>query len=226
MVERAVVLLSGGMDSAVCLHAAHALGRELYPISFRYGQRHRQELAAAEAIVARLPVARWLVLDLPLDRIGGSALTDPTMVPAKGGLGEGIPATYVPARNTIFLSLALGWAETLQAQEIFIGVNAIDYSGYPDCRPVFVEAFERLANLATREGVTRQPFAIRAPLLHLSKAEIVRKGLALGVDFSLTRSCYDPTEADLACGRCDACRLRLAGFEAAGASDPIGYVRT
>lgn len=226
MTGRAVVLLSGGMDSAVCLHAAHALGRELYPISFRYGQRHQQELAAAEALVARLPVARWLVLDLPLDRIGGSALTDPALTPAKGGSGEGIPATYVPARNTIFLSMALGWAETLQAHEIFIGVNAIDYSGYPDCRPIFVEAFERLANLATREGVTRQSFVIRAPLLHLSKAEIVRKGLELGVDFALTRSCYDPTVDGLACGRCDACRLRLAGFEAAGAHDPIGYVKS
>ncbi|MEO5346912.1 MAG: 7-cyano-7-deazaguanine synthase QueC [Magnetococcus sp. YQC-9] len=223
MADRAVVLLSGGMDSAVCLHVAHALGRELYPISFRYGQRHQQEIAAAQALVAQLPVARWLVLDLPLDRIGGSALTDPDILPAKGGPGEGIPATYVPARNTIFLSLALGWAETLQAHEIFIGVNAIDYSGYPDCRPVFVEAFERLANLATREGVTRQPFAIRAPLLHLSKAEIIRKGLELGVDFSLTRSCYDPTADGVACGLCDACRLRLAGFETVGVRDPILY---
>ncbi|MBF0339920.1 MAG: 7-cyano-7-deazaguanine synthase QueC [Magnetococcales bacterium] len=224
MSERAVVLLSGGMDSAVCLHAAHREGLELYPLSFRYGQRHRQELAAAEAVVSRMPVARWLILDLPLDRIGGSALTDPESTPCKTGPGSGIPATYVPARNTIFLSLALGWAETLQARQIFIGVNGVDYSGYPDCRPEFIAAYATLANLATREGVDGQGFRIRAPLQHLSKAEIIRMGLELGVDFRLTRSCYDPDPAGLACGLCDACRLRLAGFQAVGVPDPIAYV--
>ncbi|MBF0215183.1 MAG: 7-cyano-7-deazaguanine synthase QueC [Magnetococcales bacterium] len=214
------------MDSAVCLHAAHAEGFELYPLSFRYGQRHHLELQAAQAIVATLPVARWLILDLPLDQIGGSSLTDPDSIPSKTGPVSGIPSTYVPARNTIFLSLALGWAETLQAAHIFIGVNAVDYSGYPDCRPAFVEAFTTLANLATREGVSNHPFAIRAPLQHLSKAEIIRLGLGLGVDFSLTRSCYDPTPHGLACGACDACRLRLAGFQAAGVPDPIRYARS
>ncbi|MBF0271677.1 MAG: 7-cyano-7-deazaguanine synthase QueC [Magnetococcales bacterium] len=226
MTRRAVVLLSGGMDSAVCLHAARQQGFELYPLSFRYGQRHHQELKAAEALVSALPVARWLILDLPLDAIGGSALTDPSQIPDKTGPGSGIPATYVPARNTIFLSLALGWAETLQAFDIFIGVNAVDYSGYPDCRPAFVSAFTTLANLATREGIANQPFAIRAPLQNLSKAEIIRLGLELGVDFSLTRSCYDPTPDGLACATCDACRLRLAGFQAAGIPDPIRYARS
>ncbi|MBF0628721.1 MAG: 7-cyano-7-deazaguanine synthase QueC [Magnetococcales bacterium] len=213
------------MDSAVCLHAAHAEGLELYPISFRYGQRHQQELEAAKAVVDTLPVARWLILDLPLDQIGGSALTDPNLIPCKSGPGDTIPATYVPARNTIFLALALGWAETLNASEIFIGVNAVDYSGYPDCRPAFVEAFTRLANLATRAGVSEHPFTVRAPLQTLSKAEIIRLGVQLGVDFSLTRSCYDPTPDDLACGSCDACRLRLAGFQAAGLADPIRYAQ-
>lgn len=211
------------MDSAVCLHWACQQGYALYPLSFRYGQRHGLELAAAEAIVAALPVQQWLILDLPLDRIGGSSLTDPESIPDKNGAGSGIPSTYVPARNTIFLSMAMGWAETLQAADLVIGVNAVDYSGYPDCRPEFIAAFTTLANLATRAGVEGHPFRIHAPLQNLSKAEIIRLGLQLGVDFSLTRSCYDPHGSGAACGGCDACRLRLAGFAAAGLTDPIPY---
>ncbi|MBF0126267.1 MAG: 7-cyano-7-deazaguanine synthase QueC [Magnetococcales bacterium] len=220
---RAVVLLSGGMDSAVCLRVAHAEGFELYPITFRYGQRHNGEIAAAERIVKSLPVAHWMTLEVPLDRFGGSALTDPAWTPRKGGPDSAIPLTYVPARNTVFLSLALAWAETLGARDLFIGVNAVDYSGYPDCRPEYIAAFERLANLATRDGVTGHSFRIRAPLQNLSKGEIIRKGLELGVDFNLTRSCYDPDSADRACGACDACRLRLAGFAAAQRTDPVAY---
>ena len=222
MHAKAVVLLSGGMDSAVCLHRAHAQEFALYVISFRYGQRHALELTAATQMAQTLPVQQHLIFDLATDAFTGSALTDTIPVP-KGGVGEAIPVTYVPARNTVFLSLALAWAETLGAHDLFIGVNAVDYSGYPDCRPAFIEAFEKLANLATREGVEGRPYRLHAPLIHLSKEEIIRQGLELGVDFSVTRSCYDPDPQGRACGLCDACRLRLAGFTAAGMDDPAPY---
>lgn len=212
------------MDSAVCLYTAHREGFELFTLTFRYGQRHHTEITAAQRIAQSLPVTRQLILDVPLDLIGGSALTDHSISTPKSGTGTAIPTTYVPARNTVFLSLALAWAETLQATELFIGVNAVDYSGYPDCRPEYIDAFTTLANLATRAGVTGRPFRIRAPLLHLSKAQIIQKGMELGVNFGLTRSCYDPASTDQACGVCDACRLRLAGFASAGLSDPTAYV--
>ncbi|MBF0462427.1 MAG: 7-cyano-7-deazaguanine synthase QueC [Magnetococcales bacterium] len=219
---KAVVLLSGGMDSAVCLHSAQAQGFAVYALSFRYGQRHGLELRSAEAMARALAVEGHLFFDLSVEAFGGSALTDAIPVP-KGGTGDGIPVTYVPARNTVFLSLALAWAETLGAHDLFIGVNAVDFSGYPDCRPAFIAAFERLANVATREGVEQRPYRIHAPLLHLSKAEIIRQGVALGVDFSHTLSCYDPDGQGRACGACDACRLRLAGFAAEGLADPAVY---
>ncbi|MBF0183771.1 MAG: 7-cyano-7-deazaguanine synthase QueC [Magnetococcales bacterium] len=215
---KAVVLLSGGMDSAVCLYTAKAMGYTVYAISFRYGQRHRVELQAAEEMARRLPVAGHLWFDLSAEAFAGSALTSGMAVPKTAGSGP-IPATYVPARNTVFLSVALAWAESLAAKDLFIGVNAVDYSGYPDCRPAFIEAFERLANVATKEGGYR----IHAPLLHCSKAAIVRQGLALGVDFAQTRSCYDPDSTGKGCGSCDACRLRLAGFAEAGHADPAPY---
>ncbi len=225
MTTRAVVLLSGGLDSATCLHEARARGFRPCALSFRYGQRHAPELAAAARIAAALPVERHLVMDLHLDAIGGSALTDDIPVPKDqtDSTAGGIPVTYVPARNTLFLSMALAWAEVLPAADIFIGVNAVDYSGYPDCRPAFIEAFETMANLATRGGAEGRPFRIHTPLMDLSKAEIIQKGRDMGVDFSMTRSCYDPDEQGRACGRCDACRLRLAGFEAAGMTDPAPY---
>ncbi|MBF0097473.1 MAG: 7-cyano-7-deazaguanine synthase QueC [Magnetococcales bacterium] len=216
---KAVVLLSGGMDSAVCLHAAKAMGYAVHAISFRYGQRHRIELQAAESLARSLPVVEHLIFDLAAEAFAGSALTDSVAVP-KSGVGAGIPVTYVPARNTVFLSIALAWAESMAARDLFIGVNAVDYSGYPDCRPAFIAAFEQLANVATKEGGYR----VHAPLLQMSKAEIVRRGLALGVDFAQTRSCYDPDPAGRGCGACDACRLRLGGFAEAGQVDPLPYV--
>ena len=205
--RNAVVLLSGGLDSTTALAVALAEGYEAYAMSFRYGQRHAVELESARRVAAAMRVARHLVVDIDLRAIGGSALTDEIDVPKARSSAEmtaGIPVTYVPARNTIFLSFALSWAEVLGASDIFIGVNALDYSGYPDCRPEYIEAFEHMANLAT-------------------KAEIIRRGLALGVDYALTHSCYDPTPAGLACGRCDSCRLRLKGFAEAGARDPLKY---
>ena len=223
----AVVLLSGGLDSATCLHLVRAEGYRAHAISFRYGQRHRWELEAAQRLARALPVERHLILDLDLAAIGGSALTGDGPVPKDGKPGapgdSAIPVTYVPARNTVFLALALAWAEVLRVSDLFIGVNAVDYSGYPDCRPAFIEAFERTANLATRSGVEGRPFRIQTPLMRCSKGEIIRKGLALGVDFSLTRSCYDLDDGGLSCGRCDACRLRLAGFAEAGETDPAPY---
>nr|CRH07153.1 Queuosine biosynthesis protein queC [Candidatus Magnetococcus massalia] len=222
MPRSAVILLSGGLDSATVLHMAHQQGLQLYALSFRYGQRHTLELEMAAKQAAALPHVTHRVLDLNLSAFGGSALTDEIPVP-KEGVEPGIPVTYVPARNTVFLSLALAWAETLGAADIFIGVNAIDYSGYPDCRPDFIHAFNELANLATREGVEGEGFKIHAPLIEMSKAEIIQTGLKLGVDYSLTRSCYDPDEKGDACGRCDACRLRLEGFMGAGISDPSPY---
>ncbi|WP_278388688.1 7-cyano-7-deazaguanine synthase QueC [Pseudomonas oryzihabitans] len=219
---KAVILLSGGLDSATIVAMAKAQGFACYTMSFDYGQRHRAELQAAERVARQLGVVEHKVIGLDLNGIGGSALTDPDIaVPETPG--EGIPVTYVPARNTVFLSLALGWAEVLGARHLFIGVNAVDYSGYPDCRPEFVEAFERLANLATKAGVEGDTFKIEAPLQFLSKAQIVQAGSQLGVDYALTVSCYQANDEGQACGRCDSCRLRAEGFKAAGISDPTRY---
>ncbi|HKQ07003.1 MAG TPA: 7-cyano-7-deazaguanine synthase QueC [Blastocatellia bacterium] len=225
--RKAVVLLSGGLDSATALAVAIAEGYAAYAMSFRYGQRHAVELESARRVAAAMGVARHLVVDIDLRAIGGSALTDEIEVPkarSSAEMSAGIPVTYVPARNTIFLSFALGWAEVLGAAEIFIGVNALDYSGYPDCRPEYIEAFERMANLATKAGVEgRLRLKIHTPLIAMSKAEIIRRGLELGVDYALTHSCYDPTAGGLACGRCDSCLLRQKGFAEAGARDPLVY---
>lgn len=219
---KAVILLSGGLDSATIVAMARAQGFACYTMSFDYGQRHRAELQAAERVARQLGVVEHKVIGLDLNGIGGSALTDLNIaVPETPG--EGIPVTYVPARNTVFLSLALGWAEVLGARHLFIGVNAVDYSGYPDCRPEFVEAFERLANLATKAGVEGDTFKIEAPLQFLSKAQIVQAGSQLGVDYALTVSCYQADDEGQACGRCDSCRLRAEGFKAAGISDPTRY---
>jgi len=223
-----VVLLSGGLDSAVTLAIAKAEGVAPHALSFRYGQRHLAEVEAARQVARQLGAARHEILDIDLRTFGGSALTAAIPVPAgrsDAEIAHGIPSTYVPARNTIFLAFALGWCEVLGAADIFIGVNAVDYSGYPDCRPEFIRAFETLANLATRagvEGATR--FRIHTPLIALRKAEIIRRGLELGVDFAVTRTCYAPDQAGRACGRCDACLLRLRGFREAGIDDPAPYV--
>jgi 7-cyano-7-deazaguanine synthase len=225
-VNKAIILFSGGLDSTTLLAHAAQQGFEPCALSFRYAQRHDIELEAAKRIVRAMGISRHLILDLPLNRIGGSALTEDGHVPKVGESDEvdGIPVTYVPARNTIFLSMALGWAEALGTPDIFIGVNAIDYSGYPDCRPEFITAFERMANLATKESVEgRLHYSIHTPLLSMSKARIIRKGVELGVDYSLTHSCYDPDENGLACGRCDSCRLRRKGFLEAGLEDPTLY---
>lgn len=220
--KKAVVLLSGGLDSATILAQARAEGFACYSMSFDYGQRHRAELQAAERVARQLGVVEHKVIGLNLNGIGGSALTDSAIAVPEAPT-EGIPVTYVPARNTVFLSLALGWAEVLGAHDIFIGVNAVDYSGYPDCRPEFIESFERTANLATREGVEGQGFRIRAPLQNLTKAQIIEAGMRLGVDYGLTVSCYQVDDDGLACGRCDSCRLRAAGFRAAEVADPTRY---
>ncbi len=223
MQAKAVVLLSGGLDSATVLAQARAQGFACYALSLDYGQRHASELAAARRVAAALGVVEHKIIALDLTQIGGSALTDASIaVPETPSVG--IPVTYVPARNTVFLSLALGWAEVLGAQDIFIGVNAVDYSGYPDCRPEYIAAFERLANLATRAGVEGAPFRINAPLIAMSKAEIIQAGLQLGVDYALTLSCYAADSDGRACGRCDSCRLRAAGFAQAGVPDPTRYV--
>jgi 7-cyano-7-deazaguanine synthase len=222
----AVVLLSGGVDSATVAAVARADGFEVCALTVRYGQRHAAELDAAARVARSLGIERRLVLDIDLRPIGGSALTADLAVPRDrraDKMGTDIPATYVPARNTIFLSLALAWAEVLGAQDIFIGANALDYSGYPDCRPEYLRAFETLANLATRAGVEGSRLTIHAPLLHLTKAEIVRRGTELGVDYGLTVSCYDPSPDGAACGRCDACLLRRKGFEQSGVPDPTRY---
>ena len=225
--KRAVVLLSGGIDSTTAMAVAKAEGFDLYALSFRYGQRHAVELEAAKTVAALLGVKEHLVMDIRLDRIGGSALTSEIVVPKDRNeheIGRGIPATYVPARNTIFLSIALAWAEVLQAEDIFIGVNILDYSGYPDCRTEYIDAFERMANLATRAGVEgRARMKIHTPLIAMTKAEIIKKGLDLGVDYSITHSCYDPSYGGLACGRCDSCLLRIKGFRDAGVQDPTRY---
>ncbi len=224
--KRAVVLLSGGMDSAVVLALADRQGFELCALTFDYGQRHRQELEAACRVATAMGVAQHKVIQLDLRTLGGSALTDSIDVPKhrpEALPAHEIPATYVPARNTIFLSIALAWCEVLHAEDIFIGVNAVDFSGYPDCRPAFIEQYQCLAQLATRDGVEgRARYTIHAPLLSLSKAEIIRKGREAGVDFALTHSCYDPVDG-AACGACDACRLRRRGFREAGITDPIRY---
>lgn len=222
MSEKAVVLLSGGLDSATALAIARDSGYDCYALSLSYGQRHVAELAAAKRVASAIGVTRHLVLPMALDLIGGSALTDNSIdVPEKES--PGIPVTYVPARNTIFLALALGWAEVLQADDLFIGVNALDYSGYPDCRPEFIEAFENMANLATKRAVEGQRVQIHAPLIRLTKAEIIRRGIELGVDYGHTVSCYQADEEGRACGLCDSCRLRRRGFEEAGIEDPTRY---
>lgn len=223
MQRKAVVLYSGGLDSSTCMSMALADGFGIYAISFSYGQRHRYELTVARENAKKLGASEHLVVEFDLRLMGGSALTAAIDVP-KGGVGNDIPVTYVPARNTIFLSFALGWAEVIGASDIFIGVNALDYSGYPDCRPEYIEAYERMANLATRAGVEGvSKFKIHAPLISMSKADIIRHGMELGVDYALTHSCYDPTEAGISCGVCDSCRLRLKGFAEAGLSDPLRY---
>lgn len=220
--KKAVVLLSGGLDSATILAQAKAAGFACYSMSFDYGQRHRAELQAAERVARQLGVVEHKAIGLNLNGIGGSALTDSSIAVPESPT-EGIPITYVPARNTVFLALALGWAEVLGAHDIFIGVNAVDYSGYPDCRPEFIAAFEQVANLATREGVEGSGFRIQAPLQNLSKAQIVQIGLQHGVDYGLTVSCYQADDDGRACGKCDSCRLRAAGFAAAGVVDPTRY---
>ncbi len=221
--KRAVVLVSGGMDSAVTLALARAQGFDCYALSVAYGQRHVAELDAARRVAQNLGAVEHKIVDVDLRSIGGSALTADIDVPEEGG--HGIPVTYVPARNTIMLSIALGWAEVLGAQDMFCGVNAVDYSGYPDCRPEFIHAFERLANLATKAAVEGKTLTVCAPLIRLSKADIVREGLRLDVDFATTVSCYQADAAGDACGNCDACRLRALGFTDAGVSDPTRYRR-
>ncbi len=220
--KRAVVLVSGGLDSATVLAIARDQGYSCYALSFDYGQRHRSELAAAAAVAGHSGAAQHRVVTLDLRQFGGSALTDDAIA-VPDAPSEGIPVTYVPARNTVFLSLALAWAEVLESYDIFIGVNAVDYSGYPDCRPEFIAAFEQLANLATRAGVEGHRMSIHAPLIAMSKAEIIRSGVELGVDYGLTLSCYNPDDEGRACGVCDSCRLRRAGFLDAGVSDPTRY---
>jgi 7-cyano-7-deazaguanine synthase len=225
----AVVLLSGGLDSATVLAVANAQGFRTHALSFRYGQRHEVELAAAERVAAALGVARHVTVDIDLRVFGGSALTDDLPVPHHDhaeDLDEGIPITYVPARNTIFLSFALAWAETLGADDIFIGVNALDYSGYPDCRPEFIESYQRMANLATKAGVEgSEDIRIHTPLMDLTKAAIIELGLSLGVDYSMTHSCYEPDGAGRPCGTCDSCLLRIRGFAELGLTDPTLHPR-
>jgi len=224
---KAIVLLSGGIDSTTTLAIAKNMGFAIYALSFRYGQRHEVELEAASLIARHFNTAEHLIVDIDLRRIGGSALTGDIAVPKSRNIkqmGKDIPVTYVPARNTIFLSYALAWAETIKAFDIFIGVNALDYSGYPDCRLEYIEAYEKMANLATKAGVEgKQRIKINTPLIRMTKAQIIRKGIELGVDYSQTHSCYDPSAEGVACGECDSCILRLKGFEEAGIQDSIKY---
>ena len=220
--RNAVVLLSGGLDSMVTAGLARERGYELYALTIDYNQRHRRELASAERIAGELGARRHIVLPLDLRAFGGSALTDAIDVP-KDGVGDGIPVTYVPARNLVFLSLTLAWAEAVGARDVFIGVNALDYSGYPDCRPEFIASFAETARLATKAGVEEGPFSIHAPLQHMGKAEIAAEAARLGLDPAMSWSCYDPTPEGLACGLCDSCRLRLKGFADAGLRDPLAY---
>lgn len=221
--SRAVVLLSGGLDSATCLAIAHDMGFEPHALSVAYGQRHTAELNAAKRVAEAFGAHEHRVASVNLGQFGGSALTDPNIAVPTSAPGEGIPVTYVPARNTVMLSIALAWAEVLGASDIFIGVNAIDYSGYPDCRPEFIRAFEAMARLATKAGVEGRPLRIHAPLIELSKGDIIRRGIALGVDYGITVTCYQADDDGRACGRCEACRLRAAGFQAAGVPDPTRY---
>lgn len=222
MKKKAVVLLSGGLDSATALAIAKAMGFDCYALSFRYGQRHAIELECATQLAQAQRVIEHRILTIPLGEFGGSALTDPMIaVPHQAGTADEIPVTYVPARNTIFLSYALAWAEVLGSFDLFIGINALDYSGYPDCRPEFIAAYEKMANLATKAGVMGvEKLTIHTPLIHLTKAQIIKKGQELGVDYSKTSSCYDPSPNGGACGHCDSCRLRLKGFKEAGIADP------
>lgn len=226
--RKAVVLSSGGIDSTTAMAIARYEGFKIYSLSFFYGQRHAFELQAAQKVANAIGVTKHLVINIDLKQIGGSSLTDDIDVPKdrrEQEMTRGIPVTYVPARNTIFLSFALAWAEVLKSSDIFIGVNAIDYSGYPDCRPEYIDAFERMANLATKAGVEGAAnIRIRTPLIHLTKAQIIQKGMELGVDFALTHSCYDPSPQGLACGKCDSCFLRRKGFKEAGVTDPTRYV--
>ena len=220
---RAVVLLSGGLDSATCFAIARDMGFETYALSVAYGQRHAAELAASKRVAQALGAREHRTASVELGQFGGSALTDPGIAVPLDQDNTGIPVTYVPARNTVMLSIALAWAEVLGANDIFVGVNAVDYSGYPDCRPVFIEAFEHMARLATKVGVEGAQLHIHAPLIELSKADIIRRGTALGVDYGLTVTCYQADDDGRACGRCEACRLRAAGFKAAGVPDPTPY---
>ena len=222
---KAVILLSGGMDSATCLAIARQDGFECYGLSFDYGQRHHTELNAARMIAETIGTVEYRAVELALGDLGGSALTD-SLIDIPDSPSEGIPATYVPARNTVFLAFALGWAEVLDADKIYVGVNAVDYSGYPDCRPAYIEAFQNMANLATRRGVEGHAIKIHTPLIDLAKSEIVQLGTGLGVDYGLTVSCYQADKQGRACGRCDACRLRAKGFEEAGWADPTRYQRS
>ena len=224
MNKRAVVLLSGGLDSTTALAIAKSQGYECYAMSFNYGQRSHAELNAAKKVAQSMDAKEHIVVNLDMSQIGGSALTDHSIDVPTEGLEEGIPVTYVPARNTVFLSIALGWAEVLKADHIFIGVNAVDYSGYPDCRPEFIKAFETMANLATKAGVEGQKLTIEAPLINLTKAQIIAEGMKLGVDYSQTVSCYTATDDGKACGVCDSCRLRKQGFESQGFADPTRYL--
>ena len=225
--SKAVVLLSGGLDSSTTLAIAIDRGYEPYALSLQYGQRHAHEVSVAKSVAERMQVRQHLVLDVDLARIGGSALTDDIEVPKKQSvdqIGSDIPITYVPARNTVFLALALSWSEAIGAGHLFIGVNSLDYSGYPDCRPEFIQAFQNLANLATKGAVEgKLPVQVHTPLIELTKAEIIAEGLRLGVDYAITTSCYDPSAQGLACGKCDACLLRLKGFADNGVTDPISY---
>lgn len=227
--KKAVILLSGGLDSTTVCAIAGSQGFRVFALSFNYGQRHSIELESATRVAKSLHVEETLIVKIDLRAIGGSALTDSSEVPKERSvedIGSGIPVTYVPARNTIFLSFALAWAEVLGAEDIFIGVSALDYSGYPDCRPEYIEAFEKMANLATKAGVEgRLRLTIHTPLIAMTKAEIIKTGLELGVDYSLTHSCYDPAVEGLACGKCDSCRLRLKGFAEAGIRDPLSYAK-
>ncbi len=222
--EKAVILVSGGLDSTTVLAMARAQGYACYALAFDYGQRHRSELLAAARVAEKGGAIAFKIVTLDLSTIGGSALTDPAIaVPT--AVTEGIPVTYVPARNTVFLSIALGWAEVLEARHVFIGINAVDYSGYPDCRPEYIAAFQTMANLATKAGVEGRSIQIHTPLLHMSKGEIVQQGMKLGVDYGLTVSCYQADDEGFACGQCDSCRLRREGFIAAGVADPTRYVK-
>ncbi|MCK9260117.1 MAG: 7-cyano-7-deazaguanine synthase QueC [Azoarcus sp.] len=223
-VPRAIVLLSGGLDSATCLAIAREQGFETYALSVAYGQRHVAELTASKRVAAALGATEHRLARVELGQFGGSALTDPGIAVPEDVEADGIPVTYVPARNTVMLSIAMAWAEVLGARDVFVGVNAVDYSGYPDCRPAFIEAFQAMANLATKAGIEGHGLRIHAPLMTLSKADIIRRGTALGVDYGLTVSCYQAADDGRACGRCDACRLRRAGFEAAGITDPTPYL--